>query len=245
MKKGSFIIGGTTSESLHAFIQSRPLIEAPLRKVEHKEIYGADGSMPIDEGAYGNTNMELMMFIEGDNLIADRQAFYAAFDGRGSYKEFIPYFDPDKIYRVMLSEKVQFENKYFFGEKQATSVKLIVKPYKYLRNSPPVNIFNNTKHYITNPTNYDSQPLITIIGSGPMTITVNGKPFLIKNVADTITLDCEKYLAYKEFASGTLERMNHQVGSREYPVFKPGVNDITVTGNFEVVQVKPRWRSLL
>lgn len=244
MKRGTFIFDGVNSETVKALIQSRPVIEAPLRKVEWRSTYGVDGEMPFDEGAYNNTSLELIMFTDGDNLIADRQALYNLLDSRGTYKDFIPYFDPDKVYRVMLNDKISFENKHHFGQKQSLSAKFTVKPYKYLVTNDPITL-TGTGGTITNPTNYVSQPTIKVTGSGPVTLSINGKDFSIINVENSITINSERYSAYHEDVNGVLTPKNYQIGSREYPVFSPGSNTITVTGTVTELKIEPRWRSLV
>lgn len=244
MKAGSFIFDGVDSESIKTIIQARPLIEAPLRKVNFKSVYGTDGSVPYDEGAYDNTTLELIMFIDGDDVVSDREKVYSLFDSQGVYKDLIPYFDPDKIYRVMLNEKIQFENNYIYGQRQAFSAKFTVKPYKYLVSNDPI-VIQGTSGVVTNPTKYVSQPIITINATGPVTLTVNGFDFNIKNVTDTMTLSCERMIAYQEFITGVLTSMNSQIATREYPVLQPGVNQISATGNVTQITIEPRWRSLV
>ena len=244
MKRGGFIFDGVDSETIKTLIQARPLIEAPLRKFEMKSTYGVDGQVPYDEGAYDNTSLELVLLVDGDDTIADRQKLYNIMDSRGVYKDFIPYFDPDKIYRVMLSDSLQFENTYMYGQKQSASAKFTVKPYKYLVANAPVTI-NGKTGSLTNPTNYVSQPKIKITGTGPVTLTVNGIDFIIKNVPNTITIESERYVAYQEDSNGILTPMNNQIGTREYPIFKPGANSIVATGNVTQLYIEPKWRSLV
>lgn len=244
MKRGSFIFDGVNSEDVKTLIQSRPLIEAPLRKVTWRSTYGVDGDIPFDEGAYDNTNLDLLMLIDGDDVISDRQALYNLMDSRGVYKEFIPYFDPNKIYRVMLDGKMSFQNQHMMGQKQVVSGKFRVKPYKYLVINDPITI-TGTSGSVTNPTNYTSQPMIKITGTGAATISVNGIVFSIKNIPNSITIDSERYSAYQEGVGGVLTPMNDQIGTREYPVFKPGVNNIVITGSVTQLYIEPRWRSLV
>ena len=244
MKRGSFIIDGVSSETVNTLIQSRPAIEAPLRKVEWTSPYGTDGDIPFDEGAYSNTSMDLYMLTDGNNAIQDRQALYNLLDGRGVYKDFIPYFDPDKIYRVMLNDKVSFDSRYYLKEVQSLSVKFTVKPYKYLVDNDPI-IMDEKNGQAINPTNYTSQPIIKIFGTGPVTLKVNGFEYNIKEVEDTITLSSERYAAYQEYITGILSNMNHQIMFKEYPVLEPGVNNIEVIGDVTRVVIEPRWRSLV
>lgn len=244
MKRGSFIFDGVESETVKAIIQTRPTIEAPLRKVEWKSPYGSDGDIPFDEGAYNDTSMPLILLIDGTDVVKDREAVYNLLDTRGGFKDFIPYFDPTKIYRVSLDDKVQFENQYHYREKQVASVKFKVRPYKYLVANDPITI-NGTSGSVTNPTNYVSQPIIKVTGTGPAVLKVNGIDFSIVDIPNDITLNSERFLAYREDINGILTNMNNKVGTREYPLFKPGVNTISVTGNVTQLYIEPRWRSLV
>lgn len=244
MNGGSFIFDGVASEDLKTVIQTRPTIEVPKRKVTMKTVYGMDGDMPYDEGAYANTSMELLMLINGTDVIADRQALYNVIDTQGIYKDFVPYFDPDKTYRVMLSDALQIDHQNWYGNVQVVQAKFTVKPYKYLVANDPVTL-TGTSGTIVNPTNYTSQPIITIQGTGPVTLTVNGKDFNIIGVQDTITLSSERQAAYQEYIPGVLTSMNSQIGTRDYPVLKPGINTISTTGNVTLITIEPRWRSLV
>lgn len=253
MNGGSFIFDGVASEDVKTIIQTRPTINTPKRKVTMKSTYGVSGDVPYDEGAYENTDMELLMLINGTDVIADRQALYNLLDSQGVYKDFVPYFDPDKTYRVMLSDTLQFDNQNWYGNIQVVQAKFTVKPYKYLINSDTVVVWqvqDASGIYIpttslNNPTNYASQPIITLEGTGAVTLTVNGVAFNILNVQDTITLSSERYAAYQEYIPGVLTSMNSQIAFRDYPVLRPGTNTISVTGNVTQLTIEPRWRSLV
>lgn len=244
MKRGTFIVNGVNSETFDTLIQDRPLIEAPTRKIEWKGAYGIDGDIPFDEGAYNNTTMELILVINAKDLIAGRQEFYKHMEQQGKYLDIIPYFDPDKIYRAMLTDMVQFENKHYYGQAQSASAKLTVKPYKYL-------VANGTETYttrqfmVTNPTNYVAQPLIKVEGTGDIIVRVNNIEFKVNDVDGHVVLDSERYLAYKEGATGPISSENSKVMTREYPIFKPGTNNVMTTGTISRVLVTPRWRSLV
>src|SRR5699024_5493678 len=110
---------------------------------------------------------------------------YDLFDS-GVYMDFIPYFDPNKIYKVMATEYPSFESKYYFGEGQSFNVELTVRPYKYYVKSPLVSL--TTAGTINNTTSKTSLPRIKIFGSGDVTLKVNGLNFVVKNVVDHIIL---------------------------------------------------------
>lgn len=245
MKKGSFTIGGVTSESLKMVIQSRPIVEAPLRKFEMRTPYSVDGQLPYDEGAYDNTNLELIILVDGDNLIEDRQKVYDAFDGKGGYIDFVPYYDPDKIYKIMLNEVMAFENNYMYGQKQSFTAKFTVKPYKYLTVSPSL-IVDKTGATINNPTRYHSKPLIMLVGNGPAKVDVNGVEYSVSDVPNNLIIDSERYSAYSEDGLGVTSNGNKYVRFREFPTLKPGTNNIKFIGDgITAVYVHCNWRSLV
>ena len=244
MKRGSFIIKGVDSDTIKTYIQDRPLIEAPLRRTSWKSAYGVDGEIPFDEGAYEDTSLELTLAVGGDDLIGDRQRVVDLFDGRGSFVEMIPYFDPTKIYRVKASEPIQFENKFYYGNAQAAQVTLRVKPYKYLIEDGTVTTTSKTLT-MNNPTNYTAQPIIRLKGTGVVKIVVNNQEFNIRELPGDIVLHSERYLAYRESSNGILTPANDKVTSRDYPLLEPGINNIEIIGSVTEVTIEPRWRSLV
>lgn len=243
MRNGTFIVNGVNSETLNTFIQDRPLIDVPKRKVEFKNAYGVDGSIPFDEEAYENTQLQLTMVTNGPNLIEDRQALVKMLDTGGVYGDLVPYFDPGKIYRFMIEERIQFENKIHYGNTQASQTTLTVKPYKYLIDSPKKTMVKTGS--IINPTNYVSQPIIRIEGSGNITLTVGGRDFLMRGISDKITINSEIYSAYTEGATGPLKSMNDKIFTREFPLLTPGNNTVKAVGTVTKIEIEPRWRSIV
>lgn len=243
IKDGHFILDGVNSEDLNLFIQRTPLLETPARRVELRNAFGVHGGVPYDEQAYDNTEMQLLMFIDGDDLNRDRERVDSLLRNTGIFKEFIPYWDPNKIYYIMNLQKTQYESPSWYGDKQALQTTVTVKPYKYLRNVDDI-VFTDSGT-AENPFDDDvSQPLITIEGSGDITLTVNDESYLIQNVTESVTVDSERYSTYKRLSSGIIENQNSKYRQKQYPIFTPGNNSISVSGNATRVTVKPRWRSL-
>lgn len=244
MKRGTFIMGDQNSDDLKTYIQDRPLIETPLRKVDWRSAYGVDGNIPFDEEAYDNTTMELVLAVGGSNLISDRQAVFDMFDTGGRYRDFVPYFDPGKTYKVQVLEALKFENKHHYGNAQAASVSLTIKPYKYLIGIDDVT--KTTKNFtILNPSRYVSQPRIRIEGTGDITVTVNGIEFVMRGISGHVVIDSERSIAFTEGPIGPIASENNKIFTREYPIFEPGSNSIVITGDVTKTIITPRWRSLV
>lgn len=243
IKQGYFILDGVYSKDLNLLIQRTPLLETPSRRVELRNAFGVHGGVPYDERAYDNTEMQLLMFIDGDDLNADRERVDSLLRNTGVFKELIPYWDPTKIYYVMNMQKTQYESPSWYGEKQALQTTFTVKPYKYLREAFDISFEESM--VLTNPlTNDVSQPLITIEGTGDVILTVNEVDYLIQNVTESVTIDSERYSTYRRLSSGFIENQNSKYRQKNYPIFIPGSNVISVSGNVTNVTVSPRWRSL-
>lgn len=88
--------------------------------------------------------------------------------------------------------------------------------------------------FITNPGSVFSEPVITVYGSGEITLMVG----MIIVELDGITLDTPLMEAYKG-ATG----MNGCM-SGDFPTLLPGKNAISWTGNVTKVVIQPNWRYL-
>ena len=91
---------------------------------------------------------------------------------------------------------------------------------------------------ITNPGSVYSEPVITVYGSGDITLMVGTDIVELEGISGSITLDSQIHEAY----SGTTG-MNSAM-SGEFPILKPGMNAISWTGNVTKIEVKPNWRYL-
>lgn len=244
MIPGSFALKNELSTSYGIVIQDRPQIETPKRKIVFKSSIGQSGDNPYDEEAYSNTTMALNMYATGTPDIdasMRRDMIYDLFDS-STYMDFIPYFDENKIYKVMALEPPNFTTKYFMEEGQQFDVSLTIKPYKLLAYSP-TKILTTSGTTFLNNSSKTSLPRIKIFGTGDVTLTVNGVPFVIKNITTDIIVDSELIIAYRE-VNGIITNENAKIFTRDYPFLKKGTNTISWTGTVSKVEIEPRWRTL-
>lgn len=244
MKPGEFKLDGKLSSEYGTMIQSRPLMESPQRRTQFKTAFGLSGEQPFDEDAYDNTDLDLSLIVKGTTTRSasyNREFVQHWFDSP-VYLDFIPYFDESKIYKVMLREGMQFQSKYFLEEHLVVSAPLTVLPYKMHVVSPKTVL--TTSGSITNPSFKHSLPLIKINGTGNITLTVNGKAFILQSVAGHIWLDCEFKIGYTE-TNGVKQNQNMKVKTMDYPFLKSGNNTISWTGTVTSVEIYPNWRSLV
>ena len=83
-----------------------------------------------------------------------------------------------------------------------------------------------------------AEPVITVYGSGSITLMVGMTVIELEGISGSITLNSVLQEAY----SGTAGMNNAMSG--EFPVLLPGANAISWTGNVTSLKVIPNWRFL-
>lgn len=101
----------------------------------------------------------------------------------------------------------------------------------------PIVLSNNQK--INNPGTYKSEPIIHIVGSGNITLNINGKTTTITGLVSEIFINSELQHCYN--SSADLDSLY----KGEYPELTPGENTISWSGGtVNKVEVIPNWRNL-
>jgi phage-related protein len=83
-----------------------------------------------------------------------------------------------------------------------------------------------------------SEPILTVTGSGDITLMVGTTIVELEDISSSIILDC----ALKEAFLGTTLMNDHMTG--DFPVLKPGANAISWSGTVTRVVIQPNWRYL-
>jgi phage-related protein len=146
--------------------------------------------------------------------------------------------EPDKIYKFAIYEPIDFERLLRFKTAEIT---LHIQPFKFsvkeqeleflLSGSPnSIEIYNAGNYYAT--------PVITLVGTGDVSLALNGSELLViafGETSQTIIIDAEELNAYAP--AGTL--LNRLVtGNYDNIKFGLGNNTITLTGNVTTAKIK-------
>lgn len=115
---------------------------------------------------------------------------------------------------------------------------LINPPFMFLDSGlTPVTVTSGAK--INNPGTYKSEPIIHIVGSGNINLTVNRKTSTITGLVSEIFINAELQHCY----NGTADLDGLYKG--DYPELTPGENTINWSGGTVTkVEVIPNWRNL-
>ena len=110
-------------------------------------------------------------------------------------------------------------------------------PFLYASGVPDVTITTGS-YVLVNPGSVYSEPIITVYGSGDITLIVNGSFVELEGIEDSITLNSVIQEAYKG------ETLLNEKMAGDFPVLKPGNNLTSWTGTVSRVVIEPNWRYL-
>ena len=141
------------------------------------------------------------------------------------------------FYHARVANQISFEKILRGNPHRSFAVNFRCKPFWYQSNVESVTLTASTST-ITNPGSVYSEPVITVYGSGDITLMVGTDIVELEGISGSITLDSQIHEAYSGTAS-----MNSAM-SGEFPVLKPGQNAISWTGDVTKVEISPNWRYL-
>ena len=109
-----------------------------------------------------------------------------------------------------------------------------VQPFGY--DIEPYIVTKTTPFSLTNIGTFESEPIVTVYGTGNITLYINNQSIILKNITDNITINSEMKNAY----SG-IPLLNNKM-SGEFPVLELGENNISWVGNVSKLEIQPNWR---
>ena len=214
------------SRELGLYMERCPEKISPKRRDETFMIPGRHGNLTITDGAF-DTYIRSAEFIVKDEKRIDE--ICAHFKGSGWL---IFSNEPDRKYKARVVNQIEFFHiiRYF----KRFIVEFEVQPFSYDIFSPTLSKTEPFK--IFNIGTFEAEPIITIFGSGNITLYVNNQNISLKEITDKITIDSEMQNAYSDKVS-----MNNKMYG-EFPVLNVGENNISWLGNVTKLEIQPNWR---
>ena len=228
-----FIWNGVDCRTKGIHVSELPPITIPLERSKQTNVPGRPGSLTQLEGddVYDDMILTATCFIADPAQIP---AIAAWLKGKGTVTF------ANRIgghYNARIANQIPFEKVLRGNPHCSFAVNFRCYPFWYQENVSDVTI-TTSGDTITNPGSVYSEPLITVYGSGNITLMVGTTIVELTNVSSSIVLDC----ALKEAYKGTTLMNDHMSG--DFPVLKPGLNGISWSGNVTSVVISPRWRFL-
>ena len=192
---------------------------------------GRNGSLHTDEGVYESYDRTMeCALIKRAKL--DEVTAWLVGSGEMTFST-----EPDKVYRVTIANKISIAQ--MMRVFQKFQVILDTQPFKYSVNASGDALELTAPTTIRNSGTVYSEPLITVYGSGDITLTINEADFPLYGVEESITIDSEMMEVFKGSTN-----QNGKYGGIDFPRFEVGKNEISWTGNVSKIKIQPRWRWL-
>lgn len=226
-----FTFNGISSLDKNITIKKTPSFTKPNLKGEKVSIPGRNGSLFFSEDSYDDVLMPIECFVKSDNLAEAAKDIKGWLNEEGnlSFSE-----NPEVFYKARIAN--QFDISYLIRNYGEFVVLMDLEPFSYKIGVQDLMLIEGGTIY--NPGTIESQPVISIYGSGNINLTINDKSIVLNGISTSITIDSVIQDAY----SGDTNLNNQMSG--DFPVFKVGENTISWVGSVSYVVVKGNWRYL-
>ena len=226
-----FTFNGIDSREMGVIVTAMPETVRAERRIESITVAGRNGSLHTDEGVYESYDRTMECALIKRARLDEITAWLVG-SGEMTFST-----EPDKVYRVTIANKISIAQ--MMRVFQKFQVILDTQPFKYSVNAAGDALELTAPTTIRNSGTVYSEPLITVYGSGDITLTINGADFLMYGVQESITIDSEMMEVFKWSTN-----QNGKYGGAEFPRFEVGKNEIRWTGNVSKIKIQPRWRWL-
>lgn len=232
-----FNFGGKNSyDDFGILIAQRPNFPSSKRRVNTINIPGRDSNLRFDEKTYDDITIEVECSVKDKQDISNKIDAIKGWLFETGESDLIFSFQADKKYIAQVVNAIDFKQVYkYFSE---FPIIFDCRPFKYsVENNIETIITSGTK--ITNLGSIESEPIISIYGSGNIILKINEQTIRFKGITDKIIVDSVIQDCYDDAGNNLNGNM-----SGEFLKIKPGENIIGWSGNVTKVELLPNWRWL-
>ena len=221
-----------TEYGIHVLEQ--PPITIPAERATFTNVPGRPGSLTTLEGddVYDDLILTAQCMIsEPSNT--HTIASYLKGSGKVAFAN-----RPGGFYYARIVNQISFEKILRGNPHRSFAVNFRCKPFLYQENVP-VQTYTETPFILNNPGSIYSEPVITVYGSGDITLMIGAQLVELSGISESIMLDTPIMEVYKGDKG-----MNHSMDG-ELPILKPGTNAVSWVGDVTKLEIQPNWRFLV
>ena len=203
--------------------------------METVAVPGRDGDLLISKNRLKSVTIELPCTVLSSRKLTDAESEISNWLNVDGYKDLTLSWDQDFIYRSAFIET--FEVSSLMRQFGKVKLNFLTYPVKFYKQGRTAQTLSNGAT-VNGIGNVIAKPIITLVGSGDCTLTINGRKTKLKAVQNRITLDMQANQVY----SGNLQAWDKVVRSPQFqmPYLDYGRNLISWDGNFTVSMI-PNW----
>lgn len=228
-----FIWNGTDCRDYGIHVTEQPPITIPAERSTQTNVPGRPGSLTQLEGedVYDDLLLTATYFISDPAQIP---AIAAWLKGSGT----VTFANrTGGYYKARIANQIPFEKVLRGNPHCAFSVNFRCFPFWYQEDAASLTV-NTSGTIVTNPGSVYAEPILTVYGSGDITLMVGTTIVELEDISSSIVIDC----ALKEAYLGNALMNDHMAG--DFPVLKPGANAVSWSGTVTRVVIQPNWRYL-
>lgn len=214
-------------------VSEQPPITIPAERVAFTNVPGRPGSLTTLEGddVYDDLVLTATCFVQSATRIPEIVAWLK---GAGT----VTFANRQGgFYYARVVNQISFEKILRGNPHRSFAVNFRCRPFWYAEAVPAITL-TASPSTITNPGNVPSEPVITVYGSGEITLMVGLTIIELEGISGSITLDGPLMEAY----SGTTSMNDNMSG--DFPTLAPGMNAVSWSGSVMRMEIKPNWRYL-
>ena len=234
--KDYIIWKGINSRTIDITVTDLPEIILPEERVTFTDVPGLSGSLAQTEGVdvYKDITLAVKCYCP-DPTPAAVAAIAAYFQGAGRLE--LPN-RPDGYYEARVVNQIPFAKILRGNTPRTFTVNFRCKPMLHLYEGETGQTVSSGD-FLHNPTGIQAKPLITITGSGDITLLVGMQIIQLNGIEGGIVLDSELQEAYWNSA------LKNNCMTGEFPTLGEGNTAISWTGGTVTeVRIVPRWAAL-
>ena len=238
-----FTFGNIDSRDYGVYISGSGVYNAPRRTYETVQVPGRNGDLLLGGDSFENITVTYPAVVVPDfntNISGLRNALLSQ---RG-YKPLKDSYNPSETRYGCYMDSFTVSPSKSLKEGEV-EISFYCKPQRFLDSGLAVHEFTGAGGTITNPTPFNSYPLITVTGYGMFAIISEDNTNLSIGVLDTypsVTIDTETMNAYYQSENANAVVVFFDTNAR-YPVIMPGESTVGIpTGqNITKIEIVPRW----
>ena len=232
---GTFTFNGINSSQFGLRVTSDYVINSTGQDIDTVAVAGRDGDLLLPNNRLKSVAIELPCTIMSNRKLTDAESDISNWLNVAGYKDLTLSWDPDFIYRSAFIET--FEIAGLMRQFGKVKLNFLTYPVKFYKQGRTTQTLSNGAT-VNGIGNVNAKPIITLVGSGDCTLTINGRKTKLRAVQNTITLDMQA----RQVFSGNLPAWDKVVRAPQYqmPYLDAGRNLISWDGDF-TVKMAPYW----
>lgn len=231
MRRDYIIFKGIHSRAMGVRMTKMPKDTRPPIRKKIYTVPGRHGTLKATEADHQvyDTYTETMECVLLPHANPDEVKEWLSGDG-----DLVTSIQPDRKQAISIEDTMQAEIIARGYLHRRMRISATFQPLKYEKEASRLKLYQ--ADWVQNPGNVESEPVITVYGTGDFTLYINGEAILLTGINESITLDAPMGDAYNDRGLQNGKMLG------EFPVFLPGKNTISWDGRLLWLDIQPNWR---